>query len=144
VRDANAVIHRVRILPSALLIGVALHQIFLVETQGLSPWSGGGFGMFSSVDAGSTRHLHAFQIRPGIHREVRPPESLDDEVRRMLTLPSPQRMRDVAIALAEVSTRDHGAPASILIQVWHTRYDPDTLVPTGDILREFEMPLDHD
>lgn len=100
--------------------------------------------MFSSVDAGSTRHLHAFQIRPGIHREVRPPESLDDEVRRMLTLPSPQRMRDVAIALAEVSTRDHGAPASILIQVWHTRYDPDTLVPTGDILREFEMPLDHD
>jgi len=131
-------------LPSALLIVVALHQIFLAETQALSPWSGGGFGMFSSVDAGSTRHLHAFQIRPGLHREVRSPAFLEDEVRRMLTLPSPKRMREVATALADVSAPDHGAPASILLQVWHTRYDPDTLVATSRILREFELLLDYD
>lgn len=143
-RNSKAVMRLVQTLPSALLVVVALHQIFLAETQGLSPWSGGGFGMFSSVDAGSTRHLHAFQMRPGLHREIRPPAFLRDEVRRMLTLPSPERMREVALILAGVPTSDHAAPASILLQVWHTRYDPESLAAKGYILRELELPLDHD
>jgi hypothetical protein len=123
---------------------VALHQILLAETQALSSWSGGGFGMFSSVDAGSTRHLHAFQIRPGLYREVHPPAFLEGEVLRMLTLPNPERMREVAMALADARASDHGAPTSILLQVWHTRYDPETLAAKSHILRELELPLDHD
>ncbi len=38
-----------------LLIIVALRQIFLVSTTKLSPWKGGGFGMFSSIDKPSKR-----------------------------------------------------------------------------------------
>jgi len=144
VRNSKALMRLAQALPSVLLVVVALHQIFLAETQGLSPWSGGGFGMFSSVDAGSTRHLHAFQIRPGLHREIRPPAFLRDEVRRMLTLPSTKRMREVAFILAGVPTPDHARPASILLQVWHTRYDAESLVSHGHILRELELPLNHD
>lgn len=135
---------RMQILPSLSLIAVAIHQLFLVETQALSPWSGGGFGMFSSVDAGSTRHMHAFQIRPGLHREIGPPESLSGEVRSLLTLPSWERMRVVADELAGLTTPDHGDVTSVVLQVWHTRYDPDTLTPTSRLLRELELPQDHD
>jgi hypothetical protein len=34
------------VVPGGVLIVVALHQLFLAQTADLSPWSGGGFGMF--------------------------------------------------------------------------------------------------
>ena len=37
-------------LPVALLLVVAGVQVALVKTEGLSPWKGGGFGMFSTTD----------------------------------------------------------------------------------------------
>ena len=50
-------------LPSLLLVSVALHQVFLVHHTQLSPWLGGGFGMFSTTDVGTARHLHALVLR---------------------------------------------------------------------------------
>lgn len=38
-----------------LLTTVALRQIVLVHTVGLSPWHGGGFGMFASIDRDERR-----------------------------------------------------------------------------------------
>jgi hypothetical protein len=132
---------RLRILPGALLILVASQQILLAHTSGLSAWSGGGFGMFSSTDAGATRHLHAFVLRPGIRREVRPPRSLAEQVRRTLTLPSDANLRALAAELADVPTPDHGPPTAVELQVWHTRFDPETLAPRSRILRAIEVPL---
>jgi hypothetical protein len=37
-------------LPTALLLLVACAQMILTRTDHLSPWKGGGFGMFASVD----------------------------------------------------------------------------------------------
>lgn len=37
--------------PVAVLVVVALLQMTLAHTVGLSPWKGGGFGMFSTVDS---------------------------------------------------------------------------------------------
>jgi hypothetical protein len=37
-------------LPVALLLAVAGVQVTLTRTSGLSPWKGGGFGMFSTTD----------------------------------------------------------------------------------------------
>ena len=130
-----------RLLPSALLIGVACHQILLARSDGLAPWSGGGFGMFASTDAGATRHLHAFLLRPGLRREVEPPQSAADRVRRTLTLPSESNLRSLAAALADVPTPDHGPVSAVEIQIWHTRFDPETLAPAGRILRGIEAPL---
>jgi hypothetical protein len=100
--------------------------------------------MFASTDAGGSRHLHAFVLRPGIRREVQPPPALASDLRRLLTLPSAANFRTVALALAEVPTRDHGAAESVEIQVWHTRYDPVSLAPTGRILRAMDVPLASD
>jgi len=38
-------------LPSLLCIGIALTQRVLASTENLSPWLGGGFGMFSGIDS---------------------------------------------------------------------------------------------
>ena len=48
-----------------LLILVALGQQLLVAESRISPWKGGGFGMFSTVDDPYTRQLHAHALRGG-------------------------------------------------------------------------------
>lgn len=42
-----------------LLTTVAVRQIVLVHTAGLSPWHGGGFGMFASMDRDERRVVTA-------------------------------------------------------------------------------------
>lgn len=45
-----------------VLILVACLQLFLAQTQGLTPWKGGGFGMFSTVDSGGARFLRIYLV----------------------------------------------------------------------------------
>lgn len=46
-------------LPAAILILVALLQLYLSQTANLSPWKGGGFGMFGATDAPDMRVIQA-------------------------------------------------------------------------------------
>ena len=131
-----------RLVPALLLVVVATHQLYLSASVGLSPWSGGGFGMFSTTDAGATRHLHAFVIRPGIEREIRVPEALRDRERRALTLPSDANLRALALELAKLPAPDHGPATGARIQVWRTRFDPNTLAPVGEIHRELKVSFE--
>lgn len=133
-----------RWLPSLLLVAVAIHQIVLAGTEGLSPWAGGGFGMFSSADAGTTRHFHAFIKRPGLRREAHPPPELRDWLRRVLTLPSDDRLREIARALERTPTPDHGPPTSVEVQVWQTHHRVADLAPGGRILRSLVVRADED
>jgi hypothetical protein len=98
--------------------------------------------MFSTTDAGATRHLHAFAIRPGIQRELRIPEALMEWERRVVTLPSDANLRAFALALADQPTPDHGPATAVRIQVWRTEFDPIGLAPMGRILRSLEVSLE--
>lgn len=98
--------------------------------------------MFSTLDHGSQRHLHAFILRSGLRREVLPSPALADEIKRALTLPSDARLRALAGKLAEIRTPDHGSVTAVQIQVWHTRFDSETLTPRSLLLREFVLPAD--
>ena len=131
----------VRLVPAFLLAIVATQQLYLSAAAGLSPWSGGGFGMFSTTDAGANRHLHAFVLRPGVEREVRVPEALNALERRVLTLPSNANLHALALELAELPTPDYGAATGVRIQVWRTRFDPITLAPIGRIHRALLVSL---
>jgi hypothetical protein len=110
----------------------------------MSPWSGGGFGMFSTLDHGSRRHLHAFVLRPGLRREVIPPRALADDIRRALTFPTDARLRALATRLAKTPTPDHGPATAVQVQVWNTRFDRETLIPANHILREFVLQLENE
>ena len=43
--------------PVVVLLSVAAVQLVLVRSAGLTPWKGGGFGMFAAVDGGAVRIL---------------------------------------------------------------------------------------
>ncbi len=130
-----------RLIPCAALDAVALAQIVLARAGDLSPWYGGGFGMFSTTDAGRARHLHAFQLRPGLEREIAPPPALEDRVRRTLTLPTDRRLRALARDLAELPVPDYGPAQAVRVEVWRTGYDPETLAPASRILRALTVPV---
>ncbi len=128
-------------LPPLLLIAVALHQLWLAERFELSPWCGGGFGMFSTTDGWGTRHLHAVALSPAFRTSLAIPPELDEDVRRALALPTEQRLRALARALADHAPHDIEPPETIHIDVFARRHDPETLRPEGLLLRSLELPL---
>ena len=122
-------------LPSLLLILVAGNQLRLVSTTALSPWWGGGFGMFATTDGWATRHLHVFAIRPGVRRELEIPLSLRKTVKQVLTFPSDAQLQALAHQFADEPTPDEGPLKAVEIQVWATQFDPDTLAPSSTPIR---------
>jgi len=95
--------------------------------------------MFASTDAGATRHVHAFVRRPGVRREVVVPRAHRELARRARTLPVDLYLEPLAEVIAATPTPDHGPPARVEIQVWQRRFDPETLRPSGLLLRGFEQ-----
>ena len=129
-------------IPSMLLLLVAANQLRLVSTAALSPWWGGGFGMFATTDGWATRHLHVFAMHQGVRRELSIPPTLRQEVKRALTLPSDVNLRAIAREFANIPTPDEGPLMAIELQVWATHYDPITLAPSSILLRALTVPLD--
>jgi len=123
-----------RVIAPSLLVAVACVQIALAHTSGLSPWLGGGFGMFSTLDSWPTRHLHAFALTAGVREELALPPGLDRDVRRALAFPSDGQLRALARRLAALPTADPGALEAIEIQIWSVRYGAD-LAPEGVLLQ---------
>ena len=130
-----------RWLPAVLLVLVALNQQRLAHTASLSPWSGGGFGMFSSTDSPAARHLHVFLETEGIRRELEIPRQLAQEARRATTLPTRARLERFAETLT--SEQDLGTIAwqYVDVQVWGLSYDPDSLTPNGVLLARERFEL---
>jgi hypothetical protein len=128
-------------IPSVLLLLVTANQLRLAFTVALSPWWGGGFGMFATTDGWATRHLHVFAIRLSIRRELPIPKTLRKEVEQALTLPSDANLQALAQELADVPTPDEGPLMAVELQVWATHYDPITLAPSSALLRALTVPL---
>lgn len=81
-------------LPACVLILVAANQVRLTARTGLSPWKGGGFGMFSTIDSPGERFLQAHLLcdsEESIPVEI--PAQLSSELRRLTHLPSEEELR---------------------------------------------------
>jgi hypothetical protein len=120
---------------------VALHQLWLVERENLSAWCGGGFGMFSTTDAWGTRHLHAVALSPAFRTSLEVPEELQEQAERALALPTEERLRALALALAERAPSDLEPHETIRIDVFARRHDPETLAPHAERLRSLEVRI---
>jgi hypothetical protein len=135
---------RLRVLPALLLVAVAAIQIPAAKLGVLSPWLGGGFGMFSTTDSPARRHLHAVALRPGLQEELEIPEDLEFEVRKAVGLPTRHRLEAMARSL-EIFLRDFGDPdagplEAISIGVYRVRFDRGTLAPTGEPVASLRVP----
>ena len=132
-------IRRLGYLPPGLLVFVATLQIGLVSMAGLSPWLGGGFGMFSTLNDRGHRHLHLTLERSGVQHGVDVPAELHDRARRVLALPTEARLRALAAAVASHSNPSPGS--ELRLAIWRTRYDPESLQPSSHVLRKVTIRI---
>jgi len=129
-----------RALPAALLVAVALAQIALARHAALSPWLGGGFGMFASTDGWTRREVRAVAVREGLRRPLAPMRDAPAAARRAAGLPDDAGLRALARELARLPTRDTAPLRAIELQVWGLRFDPETLEPRRHLLRGMTVP----
>jgi hypothetical protein len=91
----------------------------LVRCCSLHPWLGGGFGMFSTVDA---RTLRVFRADAAGERPLEIPPELEDAAERVEALPAEAWLQAFARALAEDPAL---AGATLAAEVWETRFDAE-------------------
>lgn len=124
-------------LPAILLVLIAFHQIYLAKTSLLSPWKGGGFGMFSSTDYGLARNVRVFIAAPNRSEELQIPDSLGESAQKVATFPSDSLLKQFAQQVAARERRKEHEVDTVRIEVWRTRFDPRTLKPEPEKIREY-------
>ncbi len=110
----------------------------------LSPWKGGGFGMFSSTDVGRQRQLRVYLVEPHRVREVAIPASLESRALRVATLPSRARLRDFAERMGEAVGGLSPELSTVRVELWRTRFDPNHLRPDHTLVRGVDLPWPRD
>lgn len=120
-------------LPAALCVLVAAAHGVLVSRVDLSRWLGGGFGMFSTTDSSTSRHVHAYAVaRAGGRSEIELPDELDELMRHTRVFPTPSALARLAAAVARLPDAE-GLPVEV--EVWQTTYGAVTMAPSSRLLR---------
>ena len=126
-------------LPAVVLAVVAATQIVLTEVQMLSPWKGGGFGMFSTLDARPFRYVRMFVRAPERSEELAVPASLEELAASAEILPSDPQLERLARGVIAREQR-RGRPADeVQIDVWRVEFAPGSLAPRDHLLRRYEF-----
>jgi hypothetical protein len=110
--------------PTALLLAVASGQMFLARTADLSPWKGGGFGMFASVDGLPFRWVRLYVSAPERSEEIVVPASLDDQAQRTATWPHRRALEGLARAVIAREQRRRHPVDSVRVEVWRADVSP--------------------
>jgi hypothetical protein len=129
-------------LPVALLVTVACTQVTLTRTAGLSPWKGGGFGMFSTTDDAGRRRVRVFVSAAERSEEIAVSPSLDDAARRAAVLPRDVELSRLARRVIEREGRYHRPVETVRIETWRIDYAPNTLAATSRLIRDFVYRVD--
>ena len=124
-------------LPSILLIAVAINQLILANFFSLSPWLGGGYGMFSTTDVGSNRHLHVYARSDGILKELIYPPDLDVLALRTKSFPTTNNLKYFAHRIAELE--DDKSISSIEVQVWKSYFKTYALEPSSKMFLSYKL-----
>ena len=130
------------ILPVALLVSAACAQVILTRTSGLSPWKGGGFGMFSTTDDSGRRRVRVFVSAPDRSEEIAITPSLEDAAARAAVLPSDGQLTRLARRVIERERRHQRSVQVVRIETWRVVYAPGTLAATSHLTRDFTYRVD--
>jgi hypothetical protein len=128
---------RSALVPPVLLVVVALGQIGLAKSVGLTPWKGGGFGMFSTLDHGAHRGVDVVIEAPDRSEAQDIPPSLEELAARTVTCPSDAFLRRLAEAIVARERRYERPVTSVRLTVWRTEFDRTTLAASERTLRAF-------
>ena len=126
-------------LPVVLLVLIAVNQLILANFFNLSPWLGGGYGMFSTTDVGSNRHLHIYANSEGIKKELIYPRDLKDLALRTKSFPTDRNLNSLARTISQIE--DDNSIRSIEVLVWKSQFIPKTLHPSSKMLKSVKLIL---
>jgi hypothetical protein len=105
-------------LPTALLFAVASTQMVLARRADLSPWKGGGFGMFASVDGLPLRWVRLYVSAPERSEEIAVPPSIEDRAHRVVTWPHPSAIRALASSVIARELREQRPVETVRVEIW--------------------------
>ena len=140
--DACARVSWHTLLPVAVLVAVAIAQVTLARTAGLSPWKGGGFGMFSTTDDAGRRRVRVYVTAPERSEEITISPSLEDAAVRAGVLPGARQLTRLARRVVERERRNGRPVEAVRIETWGIEYAPDTLAATSRLARTFDYRVD--
>jgi hypothetical protein len=86
-----------------ILVIVAAAQLYNAHFRNLTPWEGGGFGMFSTVDSMGNRLLRCTLITDRGDFPIEIPPSMHDLRRQATSIPTPELLSDFARQLTQVT-----------------------------------------
>lgn len=109
---------RAHLAAPALLALTALAQLGLARAGPLTPWKGGGFGLFSCVDKLEDRVLLVWRETPG-GDEPLPVRARDQQVLDALAFPSQRLLQRLGERLA--AEQEH--PGALRVEVWRRAFD---------------------
>jgi hypothetical protein len=126
-----------RLVPSLALVAVAVVQIVLARTADLTPWKGGGFGMFATLDHGAYRNVDIVVDAPDRSEALEVPGSLESAAARAAAYPADRLLRALAEGVAAREKRHQRPVSRVTLTVWRTDFDRETLHPSERQLRTF-------
>ena len=130
------------LVPVALLMSVAGAQVVLTRASSLSPWKGGGFGMFSTTDDAGRRSVKVFVTAPDRSEEIAVTPSLEDAAARAAVLPNDWQLTRLARRVVERERRHDRPVETVRIETWRIAYAPGTLTATLQLVRDFSYRVD--
>jgi hypothetical protein len=127
--------------PALLMVAVAAFQIVLALTSDLTPWKGGGFGMFSTLDHGAFRGVDIVIEAPERSEALDVPPSLEELAARAASYPSDRALRRLAREVAARERRHQRPVTRVKVTVWRTEFSPKTLLATERALRSISVDV---
>ena len=118
---------------------MAATQIVLTQVQMLSPWKGGGFGMFSTLDERPFRYVRMFVRAPERSEELAVPPSLEELAASAEILPSDLQLERLARAVLAREQRRGQPAAEVRLEVWRVEFAAGSLAPRDHLLRRYEF-----
>jgi hypothetical protein len=126
-----------RFIPPVLLCAVAIAQIALAHTVALTPWKGGGFGMFSTLDHSGYRGIDVIVEGPDRSAQLTIPESLEVAAARAAACPTNRLLRRLAEGVVARERRYERSVTRVRLTMWRAEFDPATLRASERTLRTF-------
>ena len=90
----------------------------LARTADLSPWKGGGFGMFASVDGLPFRWVRLYVAAPSRSEELALPPSLEDQAHRVVTWPHRRALEGLAREVIAREQRHQRPVETVRVEIW--------------------------
>ena len=128
--------------PTTLLLGVAITQVLLVKIADLSPWKGGGFGMFATTDGTAFRYVRLFVDAPGRSEELNVTDSLEFDAVRAQLFPSQRFLTRLGEAAGARELRNGHEAATVRVEVWKVEFSDQPLRANERRLRSLTIPID--